>query len=56
MEIDIKPLSPELLEDFFSFFESVEFCEHPHWNICYCYSFHFTGPSELWTRENIQYG
>jgi ribosomal protein S18 acetylase RimI-like enzyme len=51
MRFDIRPLSPELKEDYLSFFESVEFEEHPHWADCYCYSFHFTGNSEEWTRD-----
>jgi ribosomal protein S18 acetylase RimI-like enzyme len=52
MDIQIKPLSPERTEDFISFFESVAFCDHPYWSACYCYSFHFTGPAEQWTKEN----
>lgn len=54
MSIDlvIRQLSEETLEDFFAFFESVEFKEHPHWSVCYCYSFHFTGPAAQWNREN----
>ena len=51
MSIEIRPLSPELKEDYLSFFESVEFREHPHWADCYCYSYHFTGPPEDWIRE-----
>lgn len=51
LDIRIKSLSPELLEDFFTFFEGVEFPEHPHWSACYCYSFHFTGPNENWCME-----
>ena len=52
MEILIRPLSPELTEDFISFFDSVEFCDHPDWSACYCYSYHFTGPAEQWNKEN----
>lgn len=55
-DFHIKPLSPDNLSDFFSFFESVQFSEHAHWSICYCYSFHFTGPAEEWTRENNRRG
>ncbi len=49
--IEIRPLSPELIPDYLSFFDSITFEEHPHWADCYCYSFHFTGPSEEWQRE-----
>ncbi len=51
MRVDIRALSPENKEDYLSFFESVEFQEHPHWANCYCYSYHFTGTSEEWKRE-----
>jgi len=51
-DFNIKPLSAHNVEDFLSFFESVEFREHPHWSLCYCYSFHFTGPAEQWNKEN----
>jgi GNAT superfamily N-acetyltransferase len=50
--IHIRPLTPDRLEDFFTFFETVEFKEHPDWSVCYCYSFHFTGPAEQWNKEN----
>jgi GNAT superfamily N-acetyltransferase len=52
MTLTIKALSPALLEDYFTFFDSVAFVENPDWSGCYCYSFHFTGPAALWTPEN----
>lgn len=52
MNISVKTLSPDLLNDYLSFFDNMEFTENPHWSKCYCYSFHFTGPNEEWTREN----
>lgn len=51
MDIEIRALSPALKEDYFTFFDSIEFVEHPHWADCYCYSFHFTGKDEEWQRE-----
>ncbi len=50
--ITIKPLGPELLEDYLFFFDHMVFTENPGWSACYCFSFHFTGPGEQWTREN----
>lgn len=47
----IKPLSPELLDDYLAFFDNAVFTENPGWSQCYCYSFHFTGTSEQWNRE-----
>jgi GNAT superfamily N-acetyltransferase len=52
IEVVIRPLSPELLGDYLSYFESIRFREHPNWANCYCYSYHFTGPAEQWNREN----
>jgi ribosomal protein S18 acetylase RimI-like enzyme len=51
MELKIKALSPDLKEDYLSFFDRIPFEEHPHWADCYCYSFHFTGKPEEWQRE-----
>ena len=52
MNITIKSLSPDLLKDFLYFFDHAVFSEHPHWSVCYCYSFHFTGTKEEWNRKN----
>jgi ribosomal protein S18 acetylase RimI-like enzyme len=49
---EIKALTPDLLQDFLSFFESIEFKDHPDWAVCYCHSFHFTGTSAQWNRDN----
>jgi hypothetical protein len=51
MNFTIEPLQAHLKEDYLSFFESVDFQEHPHWADCYCYSFHFTGEAEDWQRD-----
>lgn len=52
MEISIKSLSPELLDDYLYFFDNIIFTEHPDWAKCYCYSFHFTGTDEQWNKED----
>ena len=49
--MQIKPLSPELLNDYLSFFDNAVFTENPGWSQCYCYSFHFTGTRDQWNRE-----
>jgi len=51
MNISIKPLSPDLINDFLSFFDNMVFLENPEWSICYCYSYHFTGTKEEWEKE-----
>lgn len=50
-EITIKPLASELVNDYLYFFDNMKFTEYPDWKKCYCYSFHFTGPDELWEKE-----
>lgn len=51
MEITIKQLTPELLDDYLNFFDHITFSEHPDWSDCYCFSFHFVGPDEEWKQE-----
>ncbi len=52
MDITIKPLSPELLDDYLFFFDNIIFTENPDWSKCYCYSFHFVGADEQWNKKN----
>lgn len=51
MDIIIKPLTPDLIKDFLFFFDNMIFTENPHWSKCYCFSFHFTGTNDQWTKE-----
>ncbi len=51
MKLIIKPLSPDLIDDYIYFFDHIIFSENPDWSECYCYSFHFTGTSEQWQKE-----
>lgn len=51
MEFTIKPLSPELLDDYLYFFDNAVFAENPEWSKCYCFSYHFVGTNDEWTRE-----
>ena len=48
MEIEIKPLSPKLLNDFLHFFDNIGFTDNPDWSGCYCRYFHFNGTPEEW--------
>ena len=43
-DIEIKPLTPALIADFFYYFDNVAFTDHPDWSQCYCMAFH-------WKRE-----
>lgn len=42
MELTIRPLTPDLLNDFLNFFDGVAFSDHPEWSGCYCAFFHFS--------------
>lgn len=52
MNIIIKPVLKENLDDFLYFFDNIKFLEHQDWSICYCYSFHFVGTAEEWNDKN----
>jgi ribosomal protein S18 acetylase RimI-like enzyme len=51
MKLIIKSLSPPLIDDYLFFFDNMIFAEHPDWSKCYCYSYHFAGAKEDWTKE-----
>jgi ribosomal protein S18 acetylase RimI-like enzyme len=51
MNISIKALSSDLLEDYLYFFDNIIFSENPDWSKCYCYSFHFTGSADQWNKK-----
>ncbi|MBN1776698.1 MAG: GNAT family N-acetyltransferase [Clostridiales bacterium] len=55
MQYAIRSLSPQRVEDFFTFFEHVAFAEHPEWGCdCFCCFFH-AASREAWdacTRES----
>jgi GNAT superfamily N-acetyltransferase len=39
--IEIKALSPQLVNDYFDFFDNVAFSDHEDWSWCYCTYYHF---------------
>ena len=51
MNIEIKPLTKELKDDYLFFFDNMIFKENPEWSKCYCYDYHFTGNVATCTRE-----
>ena len=46
MSVIIKALKPELIDDFFFFFDKVAFTDNPDWAKCYCHFYHFEGTPE----------
>ncbi len=50
-DIEIKALTPDTLEDFLYYFDSVAFSDNPDWGTCYCHFYHFSGkPKQFFIR------
>jgi ribosomal protein S18 acetylase RimI-like enzyme len=49
MELIVKPLTPELADDFLEFFDDTAFSDNPEWAGCYCCFYHI--PSPEWERR-----
>jgi hypothetical protein len=41
MNLEIIPLSPNLLDDYLNYFDNVAFTDHKDWSNCYCIHFHW---------------
>jgi GNAT superfamily N-acetyltransferase len=53
MTIDIRPLNPALIGDYFDFFDNRAFSDHEEWSCCYCTYFHIDAVSERALDEAI---
>ena len=51
MSIEIKSLTPELLDDFLYYFDNVGFVDNPDWSVCYCHFYHFPGSVKEWGKQ-----
>ena len=51
MDITIKKLTPELIEDYIDFFDNRAFSDNPEWSACYCVFFHWNDEYEKNARE-----
>jgi ribosomal protein S18 acetylase RimI-like enzyme len=54
MNVKIKPLGPDLIEDFLFFFDNVAFEDNPDWASCYCHFYHFNGTNEEWIKTTAK--
>ncbi|MFW9988907.1 MAG: GNAT family N-acetyltransferase [Candidatus Odinarchaeota archaeon] len=52
MEVNIKPLTPENIEDFLYFFDNIGFTDNPDWAGCYCHFYHFSGNVKEWGKRS----
>jgi GNAT superfamily N-acetyltransferase len=51
MDLIIKTLKPELLDDFLYFFDEKAFVDNPNWASCYCQFYHFAGLRKEWPKR-----
>ena len=51
MDIIIKPLTPELLDDFLDYFDNIAFSDNPEWAGCYCYFHHYEDNVKEWSKR-----
>lgn len=54
MNIEIKPLTPELAADFFDFFDNRAFFGHEEWSCCYCTWFHMDREYEIRVGNEVK--
>ncbi|MFX1310749.1 MAG: GNAT family N-acetyltransferase [Promethearchaeota archaeon] len=51
MDLTIKPLSSDLLDDFLNFFDNIGFVDNPDWADCYCQFYHIEGSRKRWAKR-----
>jgi ribosomal protein S18 acetylase RimI-like enzyme len=51
MNIEIRPLTKELKDDYLFLFDNMIHRENPEWSKCYCNDYHFLGDVESCTRD-----
>lgn len=51
MDLVIKPLEPDLIDDFLFFFDEIGFVDNPNWASCYCHYYHFNGSRKNWAKR-----
>ena len=49
---DIRPLTPQLRDDWLRFFDRDAFMDNPMWADCYCMFYRFAGSNEEWGRRS----
>jgi GNAT superfamily N-acetyltransferase len=52
--ISIKPLSPELQQEFLRFFDGTAFSDNPKWSSCYCQCFYEDHSVVKWSARTAQ--
>lgn len=55
MDIQIRKMTPALVEDYFKFFDEIAFADHPEWGCdCYCCFYHAESAKDWEARTGVQ--
>jgi GNAT superfamily N-acetyltransferase len=54
MDLEIKPLTPDLAADYFDFFDKRAFTDNEEFSCCYCTWFHMNSESDKQVREEVK--
>jgi ribosomal protein S18 acetylase RimI-like enzyme len=54
LDIIIKPLTPDLVDDFLFYFDKVAFSDNLDWATCYCHFYHFNGTNEQFFKRTAK--
>lgn len=53
MNLTIKPLTPELIDDYLWFFDNRAFCDNPDWALCYCMFYNCMVSLHAWMKRTL---
>lgn len=51
MNVTIKPLTVELLDDYLYYFDNIAFTDNAHWSGCYCVYYHHDSDNAQWMKR-----
>jgi len=52
MDLKIKEMTPDLLDNFLYYFDEIGFADNPDWSVCYCQFYHFPGTIKEWEKRS----
>lgn len=54
MNLSIKPVTANLLEDYLWFFDNRAFCDNPEWQACYCMFYNLPATKDGWLKRTVE--
>lgn len=54
MNVEVKRINSDLVDDFLYFFDNIAFEDNPDWKCCYCYFFHSDCSTEDWMKRTCK--